>query len=321
MKACFVLTLVRILLTFSGLALLTGCWPDGPEGKSELAAQGIYHGTFEPGGGHIVLGSIHHGGSLWSRQPLARKFAWNHRSNEFSEILHTAYSANGEYVLTADYHTLTLWNATSGESIAYWSAPARVAAVDLSADGQLALLGLNNNRAVLFDVVNGGILREFLHDGPVLSVSLSDDAHLALTGSEDMTARLWSIDEDRLVQRYELPNQVTLVALKGDGSQAFLAPAREQAEVWDVATQLRLHRFATENHRIYRARFQSDESLLLGTTHRRVLQYDLGSAELNGQWAIGSFWHVGGRSTTVLDMTWANDRLWALGSDGYLYSF
>lgn len=315
------LFLPKILLLALVVILVTGCWSQRPTERWEVATQGIYHGSFNADAEYLAVGSIHHGASLWRTQPLTRQFNWNHQTDGFTEILHTAFSRNGDYALTADYHTLTLWNRQNGEAIWYWSAPARIEAVDLSADGQLALLGLNDNRAVLFDAVNGGIVREFRHQGPVLSVSLSDDATLALTGSQDSSARLWDVADDRQLQRYDQANQVTLVKLSGDGLQALVAASREPAQLWQVESQKRLSTLETGEYHLYRARFTGDNRLLLGTTRKRILQFNSGTGRLSGQWRIGSFWQSSRRSTTVLDMTWRNDRLWALGSDGYLYQF
>lgn len=311
----------RTLFVLLSVIMLVGCRAESPSERWELAAQGIYHGSLGDNGEHLVIGSIYHGASHWQTKPLARQFNWNHDTDQFTEVLYTAYAANGEYALTADYHTLTLWDTDNGESVWYWSAPARIEAVDLSADGQLALLGLASNRAVLFDVVNGGVLREFRHEGPVISVSLSGDSTRALTGSENHIAKLWDIGGDRLLQRYELTNQVTLVKLNNNGSLALLAPAREQAQLWNTSTQNRVSYLPTEDFLLYRARFEPKDQILLGTTYGRVLQFSSNTGQRTGQWQIGSFWQGNQRSTTALDMTWRNDRLWVLGSDGYLYSF
>lgn len=308
-------------LLLAALLVLSGCWHQGPEQRWELASQGAYSGALSSTAAHLVIGSIHQGGSFWSTQPPAREYDWNHRSGGFSEILHTAYSPDNGLVLTADYHNLVLWDAETGEALQYWTAPARIEAVDLSADGRFALLGLSNNRAVLFDALNGGILRQFAHDGPVLSVSLSADADLALTGSQDLSARLWDVDQDELIQRFDLPNQVTLVTLSDAGDRALLAPAREDAAVWDLAARRKLADLPTGKHRLFSARFVAGDRLLVGTTHRDVLQFNVRSGERQGHWRIGSFWQNAFRSATVLDMAWRNDRLWALGSDGYLYGF
>lgn len=301
--------------------ILIGCFPQSPDSQFELAAQGAYHGTLTNNANGAVIGSIHHGGSFWSLHPPARQFDWNHSTEGYTQVLYTDVSADGLRALTADYSNLVLWNARSGEPVWYWTAPARIQAVDLSADGSLALLGLSNNRAVLFDVVNGGILRTFEHDGPVISVSLSDDARTALTGSEDLTARLWSVTDNQRLRTFSLPNQVKLVKLTGDARLALLAPADEPAELWNLATGEKISNLATGDVRIYSARFESASRLLIGSTHRRILQFDVNTGERTGLWQIGGFWRSTYQSATVLDMRWRNERLWALGSDGYLYAF
>jgi len=313
------------LLRWSCIALvvgfLAGCWYSAPEQRWEVATQGAYSGGLSNDGSRLVVGSIHQGGSYWTTRPPARQYDWNHQPGSYNEILYSQFSRNGQVALTADYYNLVTWDTRNGESLSFWTAPARIEAIDLSADGRFALLGLNNNKAVLFDTVNGGVLREFLHDGPVLSVSLTADASRALTGSEDLTARLWDVRENALVQRFDLPNQVTLVKLSNDGRLALLAPASEISSVWNLASRRKVADLPTDQHRLYSARFIGQNQLLLGTTNREILQYDLNSGERQAVWRIGSFWQNAFRSATVLDMTWQNDRLLVLGSDGYLYAF
>ncbi|WP_146171194.1 WD40 repeat domain-containing protein [Saccharospirillum sp. MSK14-1] len=303
------------------ISCLAGCWYDAPEERWEVATQGAYSGGLSADGSRLVVGSIHQGGSYWTTRPPARQYDWNHQPGAYNEILYSQFSSDGQVALTADYYNLVTWDTRNGESLSFWTAPARIEAVDLSADGRFALLGLNNNKAVLFDTVNGGVLREFLHDGPVLSVSLTADASRALTGSEDLTARLWDVRDNSMIQRFNLPNQVTLVTLSDDGRLALLAPASEIASVWNLASRRKVADLPTEQHRLYSARFVGSNQLLLGTTHREILQYDLDSGERQSVWRIGSFWQNAFRSATVLDMTWQNDRLLVLGSDGYLYAF
>lgn len=301
--------------------VLGGCGVEGYEQRWEVAIQGVYDGSFSRDGNRLVVGSIHHGGSLWQVDPPARLFDWNHRSGRHTEILYTAFSPDNQYALTADYHTLGLWDVDTGENVWLWSAPARIQAVDLSGDGRFALVGLDNNRAVLFDAINGGILREFPHGGPVVSVSIDTDATLALTGSEDLSARLWNVRTGAAIRTFSLANQVTLVKLSGDGRQALIAPAREPAELWDIPNQAKQADLPVQDLRIHSARFETGNRLLLGTTHRRLLQYDTRTGERTGQWQLGNFWQNTYQSSTVLDMNWRNDGLWVIGSDGYLYRF
>lgn len=313
--------LFRTAALLLSLVVLTGCWPQGASQRWEVAIRGAYSGSLTDDASRLLVGSIHHGGSLWDARAPARQYDWNHDDTGYTEILYTAFSADRSYALTADYHTLALWRMADGESAAYWSAPARIQAVDLSGDGRFALLGLSNNSAVLFDAVNGGVIREFQHNGPVVSVAISDDASTVLTGSEDLTARLWNVPDDRMVRQYDMANQVTLVQLSGDGDTALLAPASEPAEVWALDSQSRLSTLPTGDHRLYSARFSGVDQLLVGTTHRRLFQFNARTGERTGAWQLGSFWQNAFHSATVLDMTWRNDRLWALGSDGFLYTF
>lgn len=300
---------------------LSACGVATPTERLEVGFRGLYSASFDQATSQMVLGSIHHGGSLWTLHPAARQYDWNHQANEYSQILYSALSADGRIAVTADYYNLALWRTDNGQALWFWSAPARIRDIDLSADGQTVMLGLANGTAVLFDAMEGGVLRELYHDAPVLSVSISADARLAITGTEGLSAHLWDLDTLERVRAFLLPNQVPLVAMSPDGRRALIAPARETAVVWDIEADQLAFELNTSSYRLYSARFDQQQRLLVGTTHRRLMAFDLTTGERLRQWQVGRFLQNAFQSTTVLDMNWHNDRLWVIGSDGFLYGF
>lgn len=312
---------LRCLAALLLLLSLAACGVPTPSERIEVGFRGLYSGSFDQATGQMVLGSIHHGGSLWSLHPAARQYDWNHQADQYSEILYAALSADGRIAVTADYHNLAVWRTDTGEALWFWSAPARIRDIDLSEDGQTVMLGLGNGTAVLFDALEGGVLRELYHDAPVLSVSMSADARLAITGTEGLSAHMWDLTTLEQIRAFLLPNQVPLVKLSPDGRFALIAPARETAVIWDINSDQVAFELNTSSYRLYSARFDQQQRLLLGTTHRRVMVFDLSTGERQQQWQVGRFLQNAFQSTTVLDMNWHNDRLWVLGSDGFLYGF
>lgn len=310
---------LRPLATALLCLTLAGCLPQKPEQKWQVAANGAYSGSLHGNG--LVLGSFQHGGSYWNVAENARKFNWNHKSGYLTEILYSDLSADGSNALTANYYNLVLWDTQTGKSVWFWEAPARIESVDLSADGRFALLGLRNNIAVLFDIVNGGVLREFSHNGPVVSVALNLEAGLALTGSEDTTAKLWNIRNAELIRSFEYSNQVSLVALSQTGSLALMVPANEAAQLWNLASRQRIAELNTAKFRLYSARFVGDARLLAGTTHRNIFEFDARTGEKTATWQIGTEGKQAFKSAIVLDVAWRGDQLMAIGSNGYLYAF
>ncbi|MFT7697729.1 MAG: WD40 repeat protein, partial [Reinekea sp.] len=246
---------INLFITFCWVVLLSSCLPQGPSSKVQLASQGIYSAAIDVAGKSAVVGSYLHGGSYWDLEKKGRSFNWNHREGYLTEILYSNISSGGRYAITANYFNLVLWDTTTGQSVWFWSAPAKIEAVALSADGRFAVLGLANNSALLFDIKNGGLLREFTHQGPVVSVALNIDAGIVLTGSEDTTARLWNINDGTLVQEFKFSNQVTLLALSPSGKKALIVPANEKGEIWNLKSRKKISTLRTAKFRLYSGRF------------------------------------------------------------------
>lgn len=303
------------------VGLLCSCFPEKPSKQWQLAFQGAYSAAISQTGDGILVGSFQHGGSYWTTQPVGREYNWNHREGFLTEILFSDISADGRLAMTANYYNLVLWNTQTGEPIWFWSAPARIESADLSADGRFALLGLDNSTAVLFDIQNGGVLREFQHGGPVIATSLNVSASLALTGSEDGTAKLWNLRNAELIRSFDFQNQVSVVKLSDSGRLAFIVPANEQAELWDLQGRQKVADIKTAKFRLYSARFVNDDSLITGTTHRNVFEFDTKTGEKTRTWQIGTESKNSFKSAIVLDVAVRPGELLALGSNGYLYAF
>lgn len=304
-----------------GAVLLAGCLPKKPEDRLQVAKNGAYSAALGAQGSQLVLGSFSHGGSYWDLNQYARLFNWNHKSGFLTEILYADISANGEFALTANYYNLVLWNTQSGEAVAFWESPARIESADLSADGRFAALGLDNNKAVLFDVQQGGVLREFEHGGPVITVSINVEAGVLLTGSEDTLARLWNLRSAELLQTFDFQNFVTLVKLSPSGRRALIVPANEKAELWALDQRQAIASLNTAKFRLYSARFVGDARLLVGTTHRNIFEFDANTGAKTETWQVGTEGRNAFKSAFVLDVGWRGSQLIAIASNGYLYTF
>jgi WD40 repeat protein len=301
--------------------MLVGCFPQRPEQKLQVALNGAYSAAIDQQGQSLVLGSFQHGGSFWDITKNAREYSWNHKEGFLTEILYSDISTDGQYAMTANYYNLVLWDTSTGEAVWFWSAPARIESADLSADGRFALLGLDNNTAVLFDVQNGGLLREFEHDGPVSSVAINVAAGIVLTGSEDNSAKLWDLRNAQLIRSFDYRNQVSLVALSASGNVALMVPANEKAELWNLASRQKIANLKTAKFRLYSARFVGDSRLLTGTTHRNIFEFDTTTGKKTNTWQLGTEGKQAFKSAIVLDVGWRGSQLIAIGSNGYLYAF
>lgn len=313
--------LTQALIVFAVTLLVSGCFPEKPSQRWQVAANGAYSGSIGPQGQGLVVGSFQHGGSFWDIGKNARLYNWNHKEGFLTEILFSDISEDGRFALTANYYNLVLWNTVDGAPVWFWSSPARIESADLSADGRFALLGLDSNKAVLFDVQNGGVLREFEHNGPVISVAMNVSTGLALTGSEDRTAKLWNLRTAELIRQFDYRNQVSLVALSDSGNSALMSPANEAAELWNLPARRKIGDLKTAKFRLYSARFVGDSRLIAGTTHRNIFEFNVTSGEKTQTWQIGTEGGQAFKSAIVLDIGWRGSQLLAIGSNGYLYAF
>lgn len=313
---------VRWILVLVFCLPLMACIPQKPTQRWQLATQGAYSASMDKQGYSVVLGSFQHGGSYWTVDSNAREFNWNHRDGYLTEILFSDISDDLKFAMTANYYNLVLWNAQTGRPVWFWSAPARIDAADLSADGRFVLLGLDNNKAVLFDAQNGGILREFMHEGPVVSVSLHVKSGRALTGSEDRTAKLWNLRNAQLIKTVDYSNQVSVLEFSDSGRFALIVPSNEKAEIWDLQENEKITRLSTAKFRIYSALFIDEDRLLVGTTHRNIFEYNIHTGKKLNTWQIGTEGKQAFKSAIVLDVAMREAQVvYAIGSNGYLYQF
>lgn len=299
-----------------------------PTYSIEVAAIGVQGGTFSSNGNFGVVGSVHHGGSLWRIKDGARLYNWNHHQGEYTTVTAADFSPDGQWALTADSHTLVLWEMNDGKAQRFWTTPGEVLSIALSNEGNYALLGLADNTAVVFDVKRGGIKRTFNHRGRVNSVDLSSDGKLALTGSEDHTAVLWDMASGKALFQIEHQEAVQLCLLNADGGRAFSAAKYDKAVVWDTSTGTSLGEIPLPKEKLKRgvrytaARFSPDgRYLLTGLPDRTVQLWDTNTMQELGRWRLPKRDPWKPTSASVLALTFSDhsNRFYALASNGYVH--
>jgi len=310
-----------ILALIPALFLLSGC-DNGkqPADVREFARQGVYSMTFSPDGADLMVGSIHHGGSLWTTQPPERIYDWNHVAENYSNIVSSAFSPDGDYVATTDNRTIVLWQRNSGESVWYWNAPGDIMDIALTPDGNYALLGMRDFTATLFDIKNGGIRQRFAHDGIVYDVSLSDDGLLAATASDDLNARIWNMENGELLQTLKHNNQVKTAQLSKDGRMLFTSALNETGKIWDVASGKLMKEIPPTRGHYSAAKFSdNDAQLLTGNSSGKIELWNVSSAERL------QFWRASPRDTWVSnnvlveDVAFLSNGWAAAGTNGLFY--
>lgn len=309
------------------LSLLGAC-DSGPEKSWENALKGSYSATLSGDGKLSVIGSITHGGSLWATTRHERLFNWNHKQGEYSNIIASGLSPEGLFALTADHQTMVLWDTNTGKALTFWSAPNEVMDLDLTPGGNYALLGLEDYRAVLFDVKRGGIQRSFYHQDRVRSVELSANGELAITGSEDQTARLWNINSGEELFSWQHDDEVVTVAISPDGQRAFSVAKYDKAVIWDTTTgkaigQLPLRATAVKRGQAFTsARFSNDGNLLLtGNSDRLVQLWDAKVLKELKRWTVPKRdpWKPTSAAVTAVSFSDRKNQYYAVASNGFMH--
>jgi WD40 repeat protein len=268
---------LSLLFIFASL-LLTGCSDTAPEKSWESAVKGSYSATLSHNGALSIIGSITHGGSLWTNAQHERRFNWNHKPGEYSNIIASGFSPEGLFALTADHQTMVLWDTTSGAALTFWTAPSEVLSVDLTPKGNYALLGLGDHSAVLFDVKRGGVQRTLYHSDRVRAVALNASGELAISGSEDQTAKLWNTNSGKELFSWSHADEVVTVAISPAGDKAFSVAKYDKAVIWDTNNgravgALPLRATAIKRGQSFTsARFSADGTQLLTGNSDRVVQ-------------------------------------------------
>ena len=322
------LTFITCLCILS--SILSGCSGDpGPIKSTEVAIKGIQAAAISNDGKHASIGSVHHGGSLWRTADGERLFNWNHKSEDYSTVIASDFSADGRWALTAETHTLVLWDMQTGEASRFWTAPGDVLSVSLSSNGNYALLGLNNFSAVLFDIKRGGIKRTLQHTNRVRSVDLSEDGNFALTGSEDYTSVFWDLRSGKALQTITHSDDVQMVAMSADGRLAMSASKYDKALLWETQTGKVIGDvpLAAENlargMRFTAARFSNDgRQLLTGRPDQVVQLWDTRSLTQLARWRLPKrdAWKPTSASVTAVGFTENSNRFIAAASNGFVHT-
>ncbi len=327
-----------VLTVLVSAIFVSGCGKAiAPVQVNEMALRGVYGAALSDDGQYAVSGSTLHGISLWRIADWERLYDWNHNTAQQTNMVAADFSPDGRWVMTADEQTLALWNVATGENLRYWAAPAEVLSAQLSAEGQVAMLGLANNTAVLFDIRRGGILKTFNHGDRVNSVALSDDGTVAVTGSDDFTAVAWNARTGEMLKRIKHQDRVQLVALSHDGTLAMSMSRYDKALLWstrdktgNTESETEVEEIPLSAKRLRRgmqftaARFSRDKQwLLTGQADKRVTLWSLNPLQRTAQWKLPqrNVWKPVG--AVALDMVFAEEAgmCHVVASNGYLARF
>ncbi len=304
---------------------LTSCLADKPVSTSELAVQGAYTASLTQKGEFALVGSIRHGGSLWSLKALKKRerlFNWNHRSGNYTAFRATALSRDGRFGLTADDYQLVVWDVTTGESLGFWNTEGKILSVCLSDEGPFALIGLDNYEALYIDVRQGIIVKRLYHDSAVLSVDITGDGGLGISGSSNGLAYVWALRQGKEIRKWEHDQRVKLVALSRDGNKGFTYGQGNVGNIWDIRKNKTLFKIERNNVIITAARFDvKAKHFFVGDSMGTTQLWDITKGKLIKKWRAPkkNFWKPEG--VIIHDVSYGKKKgtYFSVASNGLLY--
>ncbi len=290
-----------------------------PYKKESVAHQGAFSIRFSEHGKNAIVGSIHNGGSLWRTSPLDRIYDWNHQSGEQSNILSSAFSANGEFAATADHRTIVLWKRKTGQAVSYWNAPGNIKDMALSKSGTYALLAMQDYTATLFAIQSGGVKLRLPHAGIVYDVSMDSSNKLAASASDDLTAKIWQLPKGTLLHTLKHGNQVRTAELSPDGRYLFTSALRETGKIWSVKTGKLMLEIGKPRGHYQAVRFSGNgQWLLTGSSSGMIELWSLKDGKRRKKWHLQTQKLFGGHAQ-VEDVAFNGSAVIAAGSDGFIY--
>ena len=114
---------MKLFYTACTLIVLSACGSRSPEtSRFEVAINGIHGGSLSNNADYAIVGSVQHGGSLWRLNDNERLYNWNHSQDELSVIISADVDPSHSWALSAEAHTMVLWDLSSGQAARFWSA-------------------------------------------------------------------------------------------------------------------------------------------------------------------------------------------------------
>lgn len=311
----------RILLITLSASLLVACDSgDKPAQWFDVANQGVYSLTINHGGSAALSGSLYHGGSYWTLVPPERHYDWNHKADNFSNITSAAFAPDDDFVATSDSNTIVLWSVATGESVWYWNAPGKIEDIALTGHGNLALLGMNDYTATLFDIRNGGIRQRLAHEGTVYDVSVNREGLIGATASDDLTAAVWNLNDGSKINTFPHKNQVRTAELSPSGRLLFTSAMSEAGRVWDVSSGKLLFEIPATRGHYAAARFNDGEQFLLtGSTSGQIQLWNVSDGSEKHRWQATTDERWIGSQVAIEDVGFASGGGIAAGANGRVY--
>ena len=177
--------------------------------------------------------------------------------------------------------TLRVWDVLTGNELSRFLAPAQIQSLDVSANGRLALLGLNDGRILHVDLDGQRLVQELHgHQGIVSWIGYTPDGQRAFSTAIDGTARLWNLADGTEIRRFQgLSKWVRAGAVSRDGKRLVIGHNDGVVQLWSAETGAEVQRLERRCGWINWLAFTPDGRHLL-IADREAALYDLVTGKL-----------------------------------------
>jgi len=285
-----------------------------------VANHSLLTAAFSPDTQVYFVGALTDGGSLWNTTRHARLYDWNHSRDSLSAIQAVGFSADSQYAATASGKSLALWDVKNGRPVRFYLAPTRITSLGISENATYALLGQEDNQAVLFNLQQGGIVGFLKHTDTVSSIAIDKQAKRAMTGTSNGEVKIWSLDTGDPIHSWSQSGPISLIEFSEAENRALVAADQGTVDIWRIDTAEHLQQLYKRNPGLTTATFSADEQqLLVGTARASIELWDLKTGERLRSWRLPEAdpWH----KPAVLALTFSESstQFLAIASDGFSY--
>jgi len=282
-----------------------------------IAPEGIFSASLTPNLA-LISSTTKGNAELWQLKPKQLIHAWQH-TDEKNGILYTAISDDEQYALTAEKESLAWWRISDGALMNVWYLP-NIHSITLSADGQFALVGLND-KAIYYSLQHGKTQFAFKHESSVTHVDISATNQLAVTGSSDDSAKLWDLNTGQEKFSWAHKSKLATVAISPDDSYVLTNEGLGTMRLWKTKSGKLFKQYGPDLITLSSAAFSSNSKYLAsGRVSQRIDLWNIRHNKLLNYWRPKkeSTWSPSAATILAVSFT-ANDRkIYSIASNGYL---
>jgi len=245
--------------------------------------KGLFTAAYSHDGQFVLVAGTSGPARIINTQLNTTLHEWQHTDTN-DGIIASSISANNKFAVTAEKNSLALWEVDSGKIIGYWDFP-NINKLVISANGQHALIALEDHTAYYFDLYYGKIIYTFQHDGIINTVALSKNGQYAMTGGNAHQAKLWNLKTGEIAQQWAHNFKIYKVALSDDGRHAMSNASLGKTRLWDTASGQLLSQLPMRYMTVSAGRFSPDGlSLLTGRPNQRIDLWDVATGKRLKTW-------------------------------------